>query len=101
MQVFTNPLDRIVFWATRRQKVKSHFATLRSQCLLDLAAVVDLVAVEDDMNPTSVPVGNGHQPVDEEEKQDAVFAFSVSGRPGVASDRPEERSRDYSGPQKP
>ena len=29
------------------------------------------------MNPTSVPVGDRHQPVNEEEEQNAVLAFSL------------------------
>src|SRR6516164_2485360 len=77
VKILPDPLDPIVIGAIRWQKVESHLAAPCGQCQLDLAAVVDLVVVEDDVDPTSLPVGGGHQPVDEQEEQNAVLAFSL------------------------
>ena len=76
VEILPNPLDPIVIRAIRWQKVESHLALPCCQRQLNLAAVVDFEVVEDDVNPTSVSIANGYQPMNEQKEQRAVLAFS-------------------------
>src|SRR5205085_1403496 len=44
---------------------------------LHLAAVMDLVIVEDDVNRPGVPIADGHQAMDEQEEQGAVLPLPL------------------------
>ena len=76
VKVLPNSLDPIVIRAIGWEKVELHLSLPGSQRQLDLAAVMDFEVVEDDVNPTSVSVADGYQPMNEEKEQRAVLAFS-------------------------
>src|SRR3954463_7463072 len=72
VKVLPDPLDPIVIRAIRWQKVELDLPLPGSQRQLDLAAVMDFVVVEDDVNPTSVSIAEGYQPMNQEQEQRAV-----------------------------
>ena len=78
VKVLPESLDPIVIRAIGRQKVELHLPLPGSQRQVDLAAVMDFVIVEDDVNPTSAPIADGYQPMNEQQKQRAVLAFSFN-----------------------
>jgi hypothetical protein len=74
VQVLPDSFDAIVVRAIRWQEVQPYLAGCRRlQCQSDLLAVVDAVVVENEMDPTSVPVRLGHEFVKEVQKQEAVL----------------------------
>ena len=76
VEILPNPLDPIVIRAIGREKVESHLPLPGGQRQLDLAAVMNFEVVEDDVNPTSVSIANGYQPMNEQKELRAVLAFS-------------------------
>ncbi len=76
MEVLPDPLDPIVIRAIGWQKVELHFPLPGRQRQLNLAAVTNLEVVENDVNPTSVSVADGYQPMNEKKEQCAVLAFA-------------------------
>ncbi len=76
MKVLPDPLDPIVIRAIGREKVELHLPLPGGQSQLNLAAVMDLEVVKDDVNPTSVSIADSYQPMEEEKEQRAVLAFS-------------------------
>src|SRR5438270_12428654 len=76
VKVRPDPLDPIVIRAIRRQKVELHLPLPGGQRQVNLAAVVDFVVVEDDVNSTSLAIAEGDQPMNQEEEQCAVLAFA-------------------------
>ena len=76
VKVLPDPLDPIVVRAIGREKVELHLPLPGGQRQLNLAAVMDLKVVEDDVYPASVSIAGGYQPVNQEKEQRAVLAFS-------------------------
>ena len=76
VKVLRDPLDPIVVRAIGREEVELHLPLPGGHRQLNLAAVMDFVVVEDDVDPTSVSITEGYQPMNQEEEQRAVFAFS-------------------------
>ena len=75
VQVFPEPLDAIVVGAVRRQEVELDPAGCgRLQGQLNLLAVMDAVVVENDVDPTSVPVRLRDEFVKEIQEQEAVLS---------------------------
>jgi hypothetical protein len=68
VKVLPDPLDAIVIRAIGREKVELHLPLPGGQRHLDLAAVMDFEIVEDDVNPTSAPIADGYQPMNEEQE---------------------------------
>ena len=74
VQVLPDSFDAVVVRAIRWQEVQPYLArSRRLQCQLDLQAVVDAVVVENEMDPTCIPVRLGHEFVEELQKQEAVL----------------------------
>ncbi len=87
VQVFPDSLDAIVVGTVRWQEVELNLARRgQLQCQSDLLAVVDAVAVENEVNPTSAPVRLCYELVQEIQEQAAVFPvrFDPPRRPPTA-----------------
>ncbi len=80
VEVLPDPLNPIVIRAIGWQKVETHLASPCCQRQLNLSAVVDFEVVDDNVNPSSVSIADGHQPIDEKKEQNAVLAFSLNPR---------------------
>ena len=76
VKVLPDPLDPIVIRAIGRKKVKLHLPLPGGERQLNLAAVMDLEVVEDDVNTTSISIADGYQAMNKKEEQRAIFAFS-------------------------
>ena len=77
VEVLPQPLDAIVIRAVRRQEVELHLPLPGGQGQLDLAAVMDLVIVEDDMDPPRLRVRHRHQPMDQQQEQGALLSLPL------------------------